>query len=60
MKIAFCKAEDIDGRKEVFYMLQFFYITCQYKPRNIRLFIATYTGIRQKQNSLKKYKKNRQ
>ena len=26
----------------------FFYITCQYKPRNIRLFIATYTGIRQK------------
>ena len=34
-----------------------FYITCQYKPRNIRLFIATYTGIRQKQNSLKKYKK---
>ncbi len=24
MKIAFCKAEDIDGRKEVLYMLQFF------------------------------------
>lgn len=40
MKIAFCKAEDIDGRKEVLYMLHVFLLS---------------VGISQKLNSQKKY-----